>query len=332
MTAVETRPRPDAGIPTPEKKAIKKRHRVRRTLTGALLVAMPTVGGATVFEAQRLTGGSIVSAVPEVLWGPSDSGKITLDADKNYNFVAIGDSLAAGVGGDVRYVDGQKRPESWIYPMVESVNRESPGIAEQQFIPKLAKSGSSAEQLNIRLQTERDQLLDIPNLVLGMSAEYKSVNLLVADIKDHDNLSRRKTERLLKKHLDNYSEDLRDIINTLASIHAERREILGQDSSLSVIALGLPDLASVPQVKKLINEGAIESWQVKLLTNLFNTRLANAMNDANRKRSGVAFAYSNITDLEFRRGYVSSDGLHPTQEGYDLIAAAVSSSELKIAV
>ena len=95
---------------------------------------------------------------------------------------------------------------------------------------------------------------------------------------------------------------------------------LGKDSSLSVIALGLPNLEDVPRVKELIDTGEIKSWHVDKLTNLFNARLAES-----------GFVFANIADVSFNSKLISSDGLHPTQKGYDAIAKEVWRSSLLVA-
>lgn len=305
----------------------KKRRVIRRSLI-SLAVVIPSVSaGGTIYEAQRMTGGSYVSAIPELLNGPSDRGEIVLQEGKKYNFVAIGDSLAAGLGGDKRLVDGKKMPESWVSEIVDSVNKKSPDLASQLHLQSLAVPSSSAEELNARLKTYEKQLVDIPNLVLCMSAEYQAVNRFVADLREND-YSKLEIPGVLENHLDSYSEDLSLIAATLDTIQSER-EKKGK-GSMGIIALGLPELQSVPRVKELIDKGVIDDWQVKTITNLFNTRLAKAIKDESRKREDISFAFADIADTSIKSKFISKDGLHPNQDGYDAIAHQVAAAIIRV--
>ena len=227
MTITEARPQ--VTVVEPEVAVKKPKRKFRRRIIAPLIAGglVFSAGGATVNEAQKFTGGSYWSAISEIRNGPSDKGEITLDASRKYNFVAVGDSLAAGVGGETKVVDGKKMPSSWVEEIVDTANKKSPDIARQLFFSQLADPGSSADELNGRILANSEKLVNTPNLVLCMSVEYKNLTEFVAEMKE-GNLSILETRGLLRKHLEIYSEDLKNIKSTLNEIKIERRKKIGK--------------------------------------------------------------------------------------------------------
>ncbi len=275
------------------------------------------VGGAAIAEKSHL-----VSSAEDAVFGPGNEGRIILDKARSYNFVGIGDSLAAGVGGEQESIAGIKRPKSWIEPLVADINERFPGKANHEFISNLAKSGSSVADLNERLEAQINDLIHMPNLVLCMSAVNKDVEDFTEIIQEAGNPSSAEKLEILNESMSGYSARLKATRRILRSIQEERKKALAiEQSSMQVVSIGLPRMDEVKRVKEeIIDKHVVSKGEAIIIADLFNRVLRDGMRDGNDEEGGINYAYVDLTGHAIKPKYISNDNFHPNQDGYKVIA------------
>lgn len=292
----------------------RRKPRAAALLVGTIIGAgsglgLGTAGAVEVFGRQTPTLTEIAGSAT------GSTGQIDV---RNGTFVPVGDSLAVGVGGT-----GQ---ESWVGPVVDRLNSPSSKGAKKLSVSGLAKSGSSIDELNVRLEAQKEQLATVPNLILGVSAENKSVEKFLVDVQSLKKPNSRKIKDLLMENISKYSKSLERTREILASLQAERNNVLSrEESKLQVVAISLPRIDEVPRVREeLIDTGMVKKEQVRLVAVIFNYFLRRAMiigNQAKNPSRAASYAYVDLTRRAVKPTEVSRiDGFHPNDDGYAAIA------------